>query len=124
MTLAAVNTVYVVMFLQSLVPIFISLPPASHFKFPSCISQEECPTLLVASLRYQHSQNRISQDINKALYLRLRWSRGSVLPLSTQVHRFNPGQSRQDFLGQKNPQHAFLQTGSKAVGPMSQICGK
>jgi hypothetical protein len=24
---------------------------------------------------------------------------------------------------QKNPQHAFLQMGSKAVCPMSQICG-
>jgi len=23
----------------------------------------------------------------------------------------------------KNPQHAFLRRGSKAVGPMSQICG-
>jgi hypothetical protein len=27
------------------------------------------------------------------------------------------------FFGQKNPQHAFLQRGSKAVCPMSQICG-
>ena len=27
------------------------------------------------------------------------------------------------FLGQKNPQHAFLQRGSKAVGPMSQLYG-
>ena len=28
-----------------------------------------------------------------------------------------------EFLGRKNPQHAFLQRESKAVGPMSQICG-
>jgi hypothetical protein len=28
-----------------------------------------------------------------------------------------------DFFGQKNPQHAFLRKGSKAVCPMSQICG-
>jgi hypothetical protein len=28
-----------------------------------------------------------------------------------------------DFSGRKNPQHAFLGRGSKAVGPMSQICG-
>jgi hypothetical protein len=27
------------------------------------------------------------------------------------------------FFGRKNPQHAFLQTGSKAICPMSQICG-
>ena len=27
------------------------------------------------------------------------------------------------FFGQKNPQHAFLRRGSKAVCPMSQICG-
>jgi len=43
--------------------------------------------------------------------------------LSTQVRRFKPGRSRQDFSGRKNPQHAFLQKGSKAVVPMSQICG-
>jgi hypothetical protein len=27
------------------------------------------------------------------------------------------------FSGRKNPQHAFLRKGSKAVGPVSQICG-
>jgi hypothetical protein len=27
-----------------------------------------------------------------------------------------------DFSGRKNRQHAFLRRGSKAVGPMSQIC--
>jgi len=31
----------------------------------------------------------------------LRWSRGSVLPLSTQVRRFKPGRRRQDFSGRK-----------------------
>jgi len=30
-----------------------------------------------------------------------------------------PGQSRQDFSGRKNPQHAFLRRGSKAIGAMS-----
>ena len=49
---------------------------------------------------------------------RLWWSRGSVLPLSTQVCGFKPGRSRQDFPGRKNTQHTFLQRGSKAVGPM------
>jgi hypothetical protein len=28
-----------------------------------------------------------------------------------------------EFFGRKNPQHAFLRKGSKAVCPMSQICG-
>ena len=31
----------------------------------------------------------------------LQWSRGSMLPLSTQVHGFKPGWSRQDFSGRK-----------------------
>ena len=39
---------------------------------------------------------------------RLRWSSGSVLPLSTQVRGFKPGRSHQDFSGRKNPQHAFF----------------
>jgi len=51
------------------------------------------------------------------------WPSGSVLPLSTRVRGFKPGQSRQDLSGRKNPQHAFLRKGSKAVGPMWQICG-
>jgi len=43
---------------------------------------------------------------------RLPWS-------STQVSGFKPGRIRQEFSGRKNPQHAFLRSGSKAVGPMS-----
>ena len=31
--------------------------------------------------------------------------------------------SSRDFSGRKNPQHAFLRKGSKAVCPMSHICG-
>jgi hypothetical protein len=54
---------------------------------------------------------------------RLQWSSGSVLPLSAQVRGFKPRKSCPDFLGWKNPQHTFLRKGSKAVGPMSQICG-
>ena len=50
---------------------------------------------------------------------RLRWSGGSMLPLSNQVRGFKHGRSLQDFSGRKNPQHAFLRKGSKAVGPMS-----
>jgi len=48
----------------------------------------------------------------------LRWCRSSVLAFSTQVRGFKLGRSRRIFRA-KNPQHAFLQRGSKAVGPMS-----
>ena len=50
---------------------------------------------------------------------RLRWSSGIVLAFSTQVRGFKPGPKRRIFWGRKNPQHAFLRRGSKAVGPMS-----
>jgi len=52
----------------------------------------------------------------------LQWSLG-IKGLSTQVRGFKPTQSHQDFLGRKNPRHAFLREGSKAAGPVSQICG-
>ena len=48
----------------------------------------------------------------KCVLKRLWWSRGSALPLSTQVRGFNPGRSRQDFSGRKNPQYVFLRKGS------------
>jgi hypothetical protein len=32
---------------------------------------------------------------------------------------FKPGRRQWIFKGDKNPQHAFLRIGSKAVGPMS-----
>ena len=54
---------------------------------------------------------------------RLQWSRGSVLPLSTQVRGFKPGRSLQNFSRRENPQHAFFRKASKAVGVMTQICG-
>ena len=47
----------------------------------------------------------------------------SVLAFGTQVRGCKPGRSRRIFKGDKNPQHAFLRRGSKAVCPMSQICG-
>ena len=53
---------------------------------------------------------------------RLRWSRGSVLAFRTQVRGSKPGRSHQIFRAKKNPQHAFLRRGSKAVGPTSYIC--
>jgi hypothetical protein len=46
----------------------------------------------------------------------------SILAAGTQVRGFKPSRSRRIFQA-KNPQHAFLRRGSKAVGPMSQLCG-
>jgi hypothetical protein len=46
----------------------------------------------------------------------------SMLASGTRVHGFKPGRSRRIFRA-KNPQHAFLRRGSKAVCPMSQLCG-
>jgi hypothetical protein len=47
----------------------------------------------------------------------------SMLTSGTQDRGFKPGRSRRIFFfGRKNPQHAFLRKGSKAVGPVSQIC--
>jgi hypothetical protein len=47
----------------------------------------------------------------------------SMLASGTRVRGFKPGRSRRIFSCEKNPQHAFLRKGSKAVCPMSQICG-
>jgi hypothetical protein len=43
----------------------------------------------------------------------------SMLASGTQVRGFKPS----DFFGRKNSKHAFLRKGSKAVGPVTQICG-
>jgi hypothetical protein len=45
-----------------------------------------------------------------------------LLPLLPKITASNLAEAV-GFFGQKNPQHAFLQRGSKAVCPMSQICG-
>jgi hypothetical protein len=42
-----------------------------------------------------------------------------MLASGTQDRGFKPG----FFSGVKNPKNAFLRKGSKAVGPVSQICG-
>jgi hypothetical protein len=48
----------------------------------------------------------------------LRCSRGSVLAFGTQVRGSNPAEAV-GFFGRKNPQRAFLRSGSKAVWVMS-----
>jgi hypothetical protein len=47
----------------------------------------------------------------------------SVLASGSQVRGFKPGRSRRIFKSGEILKHAFLWKGSKAVGPMSQICG-
>ena len=64
-----------------------------------------------------------TKEINKVredkvhLLERLRWSRASVLAFGTHVRGLKPGRSSRVF------QDAFFQKGSKAVCPMSHICG-
>ena len=48
---------------------------------------------------------------------------GGLEAFGTQIRGFKPGRSRCIFQGEKNPQHAFLRKGSKAVCPMSHIWG-
>ena len=55
---------------------------------------------------------------NSVFFKRLRWSTGSVLAFGTQI-AFKPDRGRWIFQREKNPQHAFLRRGSKAVRPMS-----
>jgi hypothetical protein len=43
-------------------------------------------------------------------------------PLVPKCAGSNPAEAV-EFFGRKNPQHAFLRRGSKAVCPISQICG-
>ena len=50
---------------------------------------------------------------------RLRWSRGERAGLWNPSSRVQTRPNPSEFSGEKNPQHAFLRRGSKAVGPMS-----
>jgi hypothetical protein len=43
----------------------------------------------------------------------------SVLATGPKVRGFDPDRGRGIFKGDKNPEHHFLQRGSKAVSPMS-----
>jgi hypothetical protein len=43
----------------------------------------------------------------------------SVLAIVPNTRGFKPGQGRWIYKGDKNPEHAFLRRGRKAVGPMS-----
>jgi hypothetical protein len=45
-----------------------------------------------------------------------------VSRLASGIAGSNPAEAVR-FFGRKYPQHAFLQRGSKAICPMSQICG-
>jgi hypothetical protein len=48
----------------------------------------------------------------------------SMQASGTQDRGFKPGRSHRIFSGRKkNPEHAFLRKGSKAVGPVSYIYG-
>jgi hypothetical protein len=53
-------------------------------------------------------------DIRNCQFVILGDVMASVLAISPKVHGFSPGR------GDKNPHHAFLRSGSKSVGPISQ----
>jgi len=74
---------------------------------------------LLKGISCQKKKYWISYSTHSVHRKRLRWSRGSVLAFGTQVRGFAPGWSLRIFRAKKNPQHAFLRRGSKAVGPMS-----
>ena len=54
---------------------------------------------------------------------RLRWSSSGLLAFGTQVRGFKAGRSRRIFKGEKILSTPSFGRGSKAVCPMSQICG-
>jgi hypothetical protein len=41
-----------------------------------------------------------------------------MLATGPKVQRFKPSQGQWTFKGNKNPQHSFLRSESKAIGPM------
>jgi hypothetical protein len=66
----------------------------------------------------------MQETVNTAKFSgeQLQWSNGEHADLWYPSSRVQTWPKPLDFSGQKNPQHAFLRRGSKAVGPMSQIC--
>jgi len=72
------------------------------------------------------NQMRYRAPLFPVLYIeiyRRRWSRGSVLAFGTQVLGFKPGRSLRIFKGEIILSTPSFGGGSKAVCPMSQICG-
>jgi hypothetical protein len=70
-----------------------------------------------------HNVN-VSKHSHVSIYVkRLRWSGDWHAGLWYPSSRVRTWPNPSDFSGRKNPQHAFLRRGSKAVGPLSQICG-
>ena len=63
--------------------------------------------------------SRLGLDWKILLQCILKRAASVVLAFSTQVRGVQTRPKPSDFLGRKNPKHAFLRRGSKAVGPMS-----
>ena len=74
-------------------------------------------SLIISNIRY---------SILKSLYIKDETAsvvQGQRAALQYPSSRVQTRPKPSDFQGEKNPQHAFLRRGSKAVGPMPQICG-
>ena len=83
-----------------------------------CDKSVTTQNLAFLSYWYRILQNRFNiVTLPSSHSKQLRWPRGSVLPLNTQVSRFFIY-----FSGRKNPQHVILRKGSNAVSPTLQIC--
>jgi hypothetical protein len=72
--------------------------------------------MVIGSTMFQH------KNIHKSTWTAPDRSVVSMLASGIQHRGFEPGRSRRIFRA-KIPHHAFLRRGSKAVCPMSQLCG-
>ena len=77
-----------------------------HHRYSKCNNTKICKCIRPSTVR-----NFISHI--------LRWSRGKRAGLWYPSSRVQTRPKPSDFSGEKNPQHAFLRRGSKAVGPTS-----
>jgi hypothetical protein len=88
-----------------------------HYRRNNGISSEVAPISIVTLWIKLDVVNHCFQQLLAAsvVYWLVCW------PLVPKIVGLNPAKAV-GFFGRKNPQHAFLQRGSKAVCPMSQVC--
>jgi hypothetical protein len=100
----------------------------SERTFIVCICRDSIPgpsfSLIRNKIFHKHfaNENHLFLIADKTrVYSNLHSSRFGGLVVSMLDSGSNPAEAV-GFFGRKNPQHAFLRRGSKAVCPMSQIC--
>jgi hypothetical protein len=107
----------------------VGLPPQFLLFQTTTLSNRVCDVHFAPPAEHCHNtKNTTFQERGKttgdtsSLSQQLRWSSGWHAGLWYPSSRFQTRPKPSDFFGRKNPQHVFLQKGSKAVCPMSQIC--